>query len=78
MSTYTQIIYQLVIGTKFRSKVLISENRQILFKYISGLFYCKKCNLYCINGTENHIHIIMHLHPSVALADLYPSAEVPI
>lgn len=30
----------------------------------------KKCNLYRIGGIEDLIHIITHLHPSVALANL--------
>ena len=29
----------------------------------------KNCFLYRINGTENHIHILSDLHPSIALAD---------
>lgn len=76
MSTYTQIIYQIVIGTKHHSKVLYKENRPILFKYISGLFDHKKCKLFCINGTENHIHIITHLHPLIALADLVKDLKI--
>jgi REP element-mobilizing transposase RayT len=41
-----------------------------LYKYIWGILEKKKCHLYRINGIENHLHILTHLHPSVALADL--------
>lgn len=70
MSTYTQIIYQIVFGTKHRERTLSSPNRNELFKYISGLIKNKSCHLYRINGVEDHIHIVTHLHPSAALASL--------
>ena len=70
MSTYTQILYQIVFGTKNRNPTLSKENRDELFKYISGLLENKKCHLYRIGGVEDHLHIVTHLHPTVALAGL--------
>jgi|SRR5690606_35228504 len=70
MSTYTQILYQIVFSTKNREKVLLPEHRPELFKYIWGILKNKNCHLYRINGVEDHIHIATHLHPSVALASL--------
>ncbi|MBC7884990.1 MAG: IS200/IS605 family transposase [Saprospiraceae bacterium] len=70
MSTFTQILYQIVYSTKNREKTLIKENRPELFKVIWGILKNKKCHLYQINGVEDHLHIITSLHPSVALASL--------
>ncbi len=70
MSTYTQILYQIVFSTKHRALSLSSDNREELFKYISGILKNKNCHLYQIGGVADHIHIITHLHPSVALAAL--------
>lgn len=70
MSTYTQIIYQIVIGTKYREKVLTKNNRDELFKFIHGILKNKQCFLYQVNGVEDHIHILTHVHPNVALASL--------
>ena len=70
MSTYTQIIYQIVFGTKFRENTLTKNNRENLFKYISGLLKNKKCHLYRINGVEDQLHIVTHLHPTIALSSL--------
>ena len=70
MSTYTQILYQIVFGTKYREKVLLKDGRDELFKYITGLIKNKNCHLYIINGVENHIHIVTHLHPTVSLSSL--------
>jgi len=70
MSTYTQIIYHIVFSTKDRKPCLKTEKRDELFKYIWGLIRNKKCHLYRINGTDDHIHILAELHPTVCLADL--------
>jgi REP element-mobilizing transposase RayT len=70
MSSYTQIIYQIIFSTKYREKVLTKENRPELFMFIHGILKNKKCRSYQVNGVEDHLHIITGLHPSVALADL--------
>lgn len=68
MSTHTQIIYHIVFGTKYRSPTLDREYRTILFKYFCGILKNKKCHVYRINGVEDHIHILTHIHPTVALS----------
>jgi len=70
MSTYTQILYQIVFSTKHREQTLTNPGRQELFKYISGIHKNKNCHLYSINGIEDHLHIVTHLHPSVSLSYL--------
>jgi putative transposase len=70
MSTYTQILYQVVFSTKNRELTLTKPNREQLFKYIWGVLKNKKCHLYRINGVEEHLHIVTHIHPSVSLASL--------
>lgn len=70
MSTYTQIIYHIVFSTKNREFTLTKNNRYLLYKYISGLLENKKCHLYQINGIEDHLHIVTHIHPTVSLSSL--------
>ena len=69
MSTYTQLLYQIVFSTKHREPVLVKENRPQLFKYIWGILKNKKCHLYRINGVEDHLHLITHIHPTIAISD---------
>lgn len=76
MSTYTQLLYQIVFSTKNREKTLTKNNRDELFKYISGLLQNKKCHLYIINGVEDHIHIITHIHPTISLSNLIKDIKV--
>ena len=76
MSTYTQILYQIVFSTKHREHSLEKENRPTLFKYICGVLNKSNCHLYRINGVEDHLHIVTHIHPSIALADLVKNIKV--
>lgn len=68
MSTYSQILYQLVFSTKHREQTLIDNNRNNLYRYIWGVLQKQKCHLYQIGGIEDHIHIITHIHPMIAPA----------
>ena len=76
MSTYTQILYQIVYSTKHRNKCMVKINREPLFKYMSGIIRNKNCKPIQINGVENHLHIILNLHPSIALANLVKDIKV--
>jgi putative transposase len=70
MSTYTQILYQLIFSTKNRELKMVEPRQERLYSYISGILKRLNCHLYQINGTEDHIHIITHVHPMVAPAIL--------
>jgi putative transposase len=70
MSTYTQILYQIVFSTKNREHSLSKENQKELYQYIWGVLKNKKCHLYQIGGITDHIHILTHLHPSFSLSSL--------
>ena len=70
MSTYTQILYQIVFSTKNREKTMIVSGQEKLYGYITGVLKNKNCHLYRINGIEDHIHIATHIHPSISLAQL--------
>ena len=76
MSTYTQILYQIIFSTKDREKTLLQVNREDLFRYIRGILKNKKCILYQINGISDHIHIATHLHPTISLSSLVKDIKV--
>jgi len=76
MSTYTQILYQIVFSTKNREHTLDTEHRADLFRYIWGVLKNKKCHLYQIGGVTDHVHILTHLHPTVALASLVKDIKI--
>lgn len=70
MSTYTQLLYQIVFSTKNREHTLLNSSCEELYRYIWGILKNKNCHLYRIGGISDHIHIITHIHPSVSLATL--------
>jgi REP element-mobilizing transposase RayT len=70
MSTHTQICYHIVFSTKDRQPVLRAQRREDLFRYIWGILRNRESHLYRINGTEDHMHILSSLHPTVSPADL--------
>lgn len=70
MSTYTQILYQIVFGSKDYTNFLISENQGRLYGYIVGVLNKRNCHPYQVGGYGNHIHILTHLPPVYALSEL--------
>ncbi|MCF8224114.1 MAG: transposase [Bacteroidales bacterium] len=70
MSTYTQILYQVVFGSKNCINFLTGSNQDELYRYIAGILQKKKCFPYIIGGYKNHIHMVFSLHSSVGLSDL--------
>jgi putative transposase len=70
MSTYTQILYQIVFGSKNGVPFLIPQNQDKLFNYIAGIVSHKKCIPYKIGGHLNHLHLIIYLHPAQSLSSL--------
>ena len=76
MSTFTQILYQIVFGTKYRQRTLTEGKRDDLYRYMTGVLQNQKCHVYRINGVEDHVHIVTHLHPTVALSDLVKNIKL--
>ncbi len=70
MTTYTQILYHIVFGTKDHYGCLDLDRHDTLCGYIAGLLKSKSCTPYKLGGYTDHIHILTSLHPTVALADL--------
>jgi len=70
MSTYTQIFYHLVYSTKGRVPALFEDRREKLFHYHWGILKNNQCVLYRINAVDDHIHMLISLHPTIALANL--------
>jgi len=70
MNTYTNILYQLVFHTKYNKSTLAKENRSRLFAYMAVVLQNMKCKSYIVGGIENHVHIIVGVHPTVCISDL--------
>ena len=76
MATFTQILYQIVFSTKNAKKTITLDHSEKLYRYIWGVLDNKKCKLYQMNGTENHLHILTHIHPTVSVSSLIKDIKV--
>ena len=76
MSTYTQILYQIVFGASNLNQFLYPESQNQLFKYIANICRNMKCEPYSIGGHKNHIHMMISLHRSVSLSQLVKDVKL--
>ena len=76
MSSYRQIYYQIVFGTKHRLPTIPESHCAELYRYISGIIKNKNCKPYRTNGVEDHLHIFSDLHPTVSLSDYVKDIKV--
>ena len=74
--SYRQIFIQIVFGTKNREPVIPEEHCNELYRYVWGIVKNNKCQLYRINGIEDHIHIFSDLHPSISISDYVKNIKV--
>lgn len=69
-NTYTQLFVHIIFSTKGREKVLSKHFREDLFKYISGILKHKNQKPFAVNGTIDHIHILVGMEPNITVSDL--------
>ena len=69
-NTFSQIYIQTVFAVSSRQSLIKPAFQEDLFKYIAGIVRNQKQKLIAINGMPDHIHILIGLKPSMALADL--------
>jgi REP element-mobilizing transposase RayT len=74
--SYTQLLYHLIIKTKANQPAISLEHSEVLYRYIWGMIKNKKSRLYRINGMEDHIHILVSIHITIALSDFMREMKV--
>jgi REP element-mobilizing transposase RayT len=67
--SYVKLLYHIVIRTKANRPTLSLEHSDELYRYIWGFIKKKKCVLHRVNGTEDHVHLLISLNPTIALSD---------
>ena len=68
-STHHGILVHVVFSTKQRFKLLHNDWRDDLFAYIGGTATEHKSTLLRSGGIEDHVHLLLKIHPSFAIAD---------
>lgn len=68
-NTYTQLYIHYVFATKRRFRAF-TETRQIeLYDYTAGLIAKLKCFVHRIGGTEDHMHVLLGLPPTLSVSE---------
>jgi len=66
----TLLLSHIVFGTKNRERTIPPDQKEKLFRFIWSVLKEHKCVLYRINGMGDHVHMLVDIHPSVAVATL--------
>jgi putative transposase len=69
-NTFSQIYIQTVFAVSSRMSLITPTFKEDLYKYIAGIVTNQGQKLISINGMPDHVHILIGLKPSMALADL--------
>ncbi|MCK5644805.1 MAG: IS200/IS605 family transposase [Gammaproteobacteria bacterium] len=74
-SSYTKIYIHFIWATWKRQNIIDADLEPILFKLISDRIHEHKCQLLKIGGTEDHIHLLVDMHPSTCVSNLVKSIK---
>jgi putative transposase len=69
-NTYSQLYVQIVFAVKGRQNLISKNNKDEIYKYITGIITNHKQKLIVINGMPDHIHILVGIKPDMSLSDL--------
>src|ERR1043165_6020186 len=70
MAHFSQLFVQLVFAVKHREAMITPELESRLYPYIAAIINKRKHEVIAIGGVEDHIHILVCLHPSQSISDL--------
>ena len=68
--TYTHLLIHIVFATKGRERIISADMRPLLYSYIGGIIRELKGALIAINGMEDHIHLLISMHPTLSISEL--------
>jgi putative transposase len=62
-------IYHVVFSTKQRTQLIPPPSQSRLWNYLAGIARNHAIQPIAIGGTENHVHLLLHLPPELAICD---------
>ena len=67
--TFTNLLTHLVFSTKDREPLIVPEIKSELYSYLGGLTRELQGKAYGINGTSDHVHLLISLPPVVSISE---------
>jgi REP element-mobilizing transposase RayT len=68
--THINLIFHIIFGTKERRPLIDNGFKEQLFKYITGIIANYGGKTIVVNGTADHIHILVSLGADKALSEI--------
>ncbi len=68
--TYTNLLNHIIFSTRDRQPVIRADWRADLHAYLGGIVRELDGRALAINGTADHIHLLVSSHPNKAIADV--------
>ncbi len=69
-NSYTCLHYHVIFGTKNRVPSITQALRDRLYSYIGGIIRENDGTLMVAGGMPDHVHLLVTLHPTIAVSDL--------
>ena len=66
--TFSKNYVHLIFSTKDRRQIITKELQPRLWAYLTGIGKNHEMIVLAVSGTEDHVHILFHLPPKLALA----------
>ena len=70
MSSFNKLTYHIVFGTKQRKRTLTKDLQERLYEYMGGIIRAEKGATIAIGGTEDHVHVLAQLPPTLKLSQV--------
>ena len=67
-ATYSCLLVHIIFSTKQREALIRSDLAADLYSYMGGIARSKRCVLLAAGGMPDHVHLLVSLHPTVAVA----------
>ena len=67
--SYTRFLYHIIFRTKRSVPSIFEKNERELYAYILGYARNKGAHLYRIGGMPDHIHLLVDIPPTIAVAE---------
>jgi REP element-mobilizing transposase RayT len=73
---YTKLIYHIVLRTQYGVPAIVEAYERDLYMYIYGFCKNHQSVLYRINGMPDHVHLLVGLHPTIAVASFVHDLKI--
>ncbi len=67
-NTYTSLHYHVIFSTKVRERWITPDIEQRIWAYLGGIANENKMTPLKIGGVEDHVHLVLGVHPTVAIS----------